>query len=138
MSDPAALKVCPWCGSPGKLASTQFGGFNVVCQDPRYWDSTTTHDESCGMSGPDRASAEEAIAAWNRRAPTSEETQTQIAELKQTVIAFCGPWAASYARERGLPDRHLYHTHYDILKDCGARVDDFVRAEVPGGEKSDV
>ena len=54
----------------------------------------------------------------------------RIAELKQSVTAFCGPHAVNYAREHGLPDRHLHPTHYDLLRDCGARMDDFVRADI--------
>lgn len=51
------------------------------------------------------------------------------AELKEWVIAFGAPWAGQYARDRGLPDGHLHPTHFDILKRCGAQMDDFVRAD---------
>jgi hypothetical protein len=37
---------------------------------------------------------------------------------------------SSSPREHGLPDKHLHPTHYDLLRDCGARMDDFVRADV--------
>jgi hypothetical protein len=45
------------------------------------------------------------------------------------VIAFCAPWAITYARDRGLPEGHLHPTHYDILERYGARMDGFVRGE---------
>ena len=54
--------------------------------------------------------------------------RAEIADLKTSVIAFCGPWAVQFAKERGLPKNHLYPTHYDILAQCGARMDDFTRA----------
>ncbi len=54
-------------------------------------------------------------------------TEPTVAELKDWVIAFGGPWAAQYAREFDLPDGHLHPRHFDILKRCGARMDDFVR-----------
>ena len=50
-------------------------------------------------------------------------------ELRSCVIAFCAPHAATYARDHGLPDRHLFAEHYDILAKAGARMDDFVRSE---------
>ena len=54
----------------------------------------------------------------------------EIADLKELVVAFCGPWAAQFAKEWGLPKNHLHPTHYDILARCGARMDDFTRAEL--------
>lgn len=53
--------------------------------------------------------------------------RNENAELKMTVIAFCGPWAVEQARAGGLTDGHLRAHHYDLLKDCGARMVDFVR-----------
>ena len=53
------------------------------------------------------------------------------ADLKSSVVAFCGPWAVHYAKERGLPPGHLIATHYDILERAGARMIDFVRAPDP-------
>ena len=54
----------------------------------------------------------------------------EVRALRQDVIAFCGPWAATYARDLGLPSGHLHPTHYDILERAGARMDDFTRASV--------
>ena len=62
-------------------------------------------------------------------AATLRAQAAEIERLRSDLIAFCGPWAATYARDHGLPDRHLHPTHYDILKNAGARMDDFVRAE---------
>src|ERR1700678_2959402 len=51
----------------------------------------------------------------------------EITRLREEVVTFCGPWAASYAKDFGLPDGHLHPTHYDILENAGARMDDFTR-----------
>jgi hypothetical protein len=53
--------------------------------------------------------------------------RAEIADLKQTVIAFCGPWAAQHAKDAGWPVGHLHPVHYDILEKCGARMVDFTR-----------
>lgn len=55
---------------------------------------------------------------------------TVLAELKDaqtSICAFAGPWAATYARDMGLPDGALHFTHYDILEKAGARMVDFTR-----------
>ncbi|MDX3926777.1 MAG: hypothetical protein QHC90_13360 [Shinella sp.] len=61
------------------------------------------------------------------------ERDAEIADLKESVIALCGPWASAYAKERGLPEGHLHPTHFDLLEKCGARMDDFTRAEEKAG-----
>ena len=53
------------------------------------------------------------------------------AELKQCVIAFCGPHAARYGEELGLGKDTLHPQHYDLLERCGARLVDFKRGELP-------
>lgn len=65
--------------------------------------------------------------ALNREA--FEDMQREISDLKTTVIAFAGPWAAQWAKDRGLPDGHMHPTHYDLLARCGARMASFTRAE---------
>jgi len=50
-------------------------------------------------------------------------------DLKQSVIAFLGPWAVKYAETHALDG--LHPTHYDILEKCGARMVDFKRASRP-------
>lgn len=63
-------------------------------------------------------------------AEARREMQTEIDDLRTNVIAFCGPWAVTWARDFNLPNGHLHPTHYDILARAGARMDDFTRAEV--------
>jgi len=55
----------------------------------------------------------------------------EIESLRSDVIAFCAPWAATYARDCGLPEGHLHPAHYDILARAGARMDAFTRGEQP-------
>lgn len=61
-----------------------------------------------------------------------ERLRAEITDLRTSVAAFAGPWAARYAKDRGLPDGHLHPTHYDILARAGARMDDFTRGEAIG------
>lgn len=56
--------------------------------------------------------------------------RAEVTELRMSVVAFGGPWAAKYARDCGLPVGHLHPTHYDILTRAGARMDSFIRGEV--------
>jgi len=56
--------------------------------------------------------------------------RAEVADLRISVIAFCGPFAAEYARDRGYPHNHLHPHHYDILAKAGARMDDFVRVKL--------
>jgi hypothetical protein len=58
-----------------------------------------------------------------------EAMQAESADLKASVVAFCGPWAVQYAEAFALPKGHIHPTHYDILKNAGARMDDFTRHE---------
>lgn len=59
--------------------------------------------------------------------------RAENADLRESVIAFGAPWAASYARDFGFPPGHLHPTHYDILARAGARMDDFIRGDVNNG-----
>lgn len=70
--------------------------------------------------------------AW--AASEIERLRAENADLRTSVVAFGGLWAATYARNHGLPDGHLDAKHYDILARAGARMDDFVRdnATEPG------
>jgi len=90
----------------------------------------------------ERLEAEAGRSSWPQNSSTTyalkrDIRQTSIAlrraaeenaELKQDVIAFCAPWAVTYARDMGYPEGHLHPTHYDILERCGARLVDFRRA----------
>lgn len=54
------------------------------------------------------------------------------ADLKNSVVAFCAPWAVRYADDHGMPEGHLHPTHYDILANAGARMAHFTRAALDG------
>ncbi len=58
-----------------------------------------------------------------------DEAERKMLDLACSVVAFGAPWAVEYARAMGYPDGHLHPRHYDILKEAGARMDDFTRAE---------
>ena len=47
--------------------------------------------------------------------------------LRSCVVSFLAPWAVRYADDFGLPKGHLHASHYDLLAECGARMDDFTR-----------
>lgn len=68
------------------------------------------------------------------------ELEDELAEARLSVIAFAGPAAQSYARERGYPPGMLHPIHYDILAKAGARMVDLRRAPeaVPPRAKIDL
>ncbi len=84
----------------------------------RNHEAQLIHVENHATASRERDAAEAKVAAL-----TAEN-----ADLKSSVIAFGGPWAVEYAKQRGLPDGQLIPTHYDILKQAGARMDSFTRA----------
>jgi hypothetical protein len=53
----------------------------------------------------------------------------EIASLKISVVAFLAPWAVNYAKDHSIDG--LHPVHYDMLAQCGARMDDFRRAADP-------
>lgn len=53
----------------------------------------------------------------------------EIEELRGWVVTFGAPWASSYGEGHYGSSRHLHPDHFDILKRCGARMDDFVRMD---------
>lgn len=75
---------------------------------------------------------EDAASEIQRLRGEVERLSAENTDLKQSVIAFCAPWAVTYARDGGLPDGHLHPGHYDILEKCGARMVDFTRANLQG------
>jgi hypothetical protein len=91
------------------------------------------HSPNDAIAANTRRSAE-AMCATAREEGRQEERErcaAEIEELRRNVIAFCAPAAVCYARDRGLPDGHLYAVHYDILTRCDARMDDFTRWGAP-------
>lgn len=58
---------------------------------------------------------------------------TRLKNLLLRTSGFVAVHADKWARERGFPEGHLHPKHYDLLKEMGARMDDFTRA-AQGGE----
>lgn len=44
----------------------------------------------CGATGPARSTVEEAVAAWNRRAPLAEPTDAEVEALTKVLIDYNG------------------------------------------------
>lgn len=55
----------------------------------------------------------------------------QVEDLKCSVVAFGAIHAVRHAEMHQLPPGHIYAVHYDILKNAGARMDDFARYDPP-------
>lgn len=103
---------------------------------------TAEADRDAAVARAEAAEAREAALLANNEA----ERQTllrhnarhaaEVADLKASVVAFCAPWAVQYAEKMGLAPGELMPGHYDILKDAGARMNDFTRAALAkiGGE----
>lgn len=53
--------------------------------------------------------------------------EDRLTATKEAAMPFVALWAAQYAAEHGLPDKHMFAGHYDLLADLGARMCDFVR-----------
>jgi hypothetical protein len=70
------------------------------------------------------ADAIEAIAAER------DKLAGQLADARQSVIAFGSVYAVRYAADFGYPEGHLNPIHYDILAEAGARMDSFTRAKI--------
>ncbi len=51
----------------------------------------------------------------------------RLDDANQSICAFAAPWAATYARDFGLPEGSLHATHFDILEAAGARMVSFTR-----------
>jgi hypothetical protein len=69
--------------------------------------------------------------AFKRALAALAEVEAEIADLRASVVAFGAPSVVQWARDMGLPDKHLHPEHYDLLARCGARMDDFTRGDVP-------
>lgn len=85
------------------------------------------------LDGSELASAKAEIARLNHEMEaTKEAARAREAILKEWVISFCAPHAGKYAEGFDWPYGHLHPRHYDILEECGARMDDFTRAALNG------
>jgi hypothetical protein len=73
------------------------------------------------------AAMTEAAAHIEALAERVRELEGALADANIRICAFAGLWAVQYAREFGLPEGQLAATHYDILENAGARMDDFTR-----------
>lgn len=59
------LEPCPWCGTSNEKEEKLW----LVCQD-RFWQ---VYAVCCDITGPYKATQEEAIEAWNKRPPSAGE-----------------------------------------------------------------
>ena len=49
---------------------------------------------------------------------------------RQLAGTFVALWSVTYAQRHGAPsDAHVRAEHYDLMAECGCRMDDFVRWE---------
>ena len=109
--------AAPWVGFADKgfvIALMPAGRPGDVC--------TFTADEQSTASA-------DLIVALRNALPQIISALRREDDLKASVIAFCAPHAARYAEDFGLPPGSLHPTHYDLLQRCGARMDDFTRAD---------
>ena len=64
---------CPFCGSPAEVMhdtssdNRKHWSWAVHCQDPRWLTEQSAGQNYCAIHGPDRDTADAAIAAWNER-----------------------------------------------------------------------
>tara|TARA_R110000824_G_scaffold401790_1_gene616477 strand:- start:53927 stop:54334 length:408 start_codon:yes stop_codon:yes gene_type:complete len=81
------------------------------------------------MITPERhyARVDELLRANNDNLERRRQAERENSDLKNSVIAFAGPYAVTYAKERGWPDGELAAIHYDILEAAGARMVSFKR-----------
>lgn len=86
--------------------------------------------ERTSMQQTHRASISRLIAERDEARRAAKKLAAEVIDLKTNVIAFGMPWAVSYASAFGLPYGHLHPTHYDILLNAGARMDEFIRADI--------
>ena len=122
---------CPFCGGEAQIDHDK----SRVTGNLVYFPSCLDSDCPAFIVGAYTTypTHRQAITAWNTRTPgpaLAAENARLIAEnadLKQSVIAFCGPWAAQWAEMCGLSKGTLQDGHYDLLEKCGARLVDFTR-----------
>ena len=153
LDDVPAPGGCAFCGHD-PYHRTEFGEpVGIVCCEPRSWLSQDNEEneeikEAVSKLIGSRNQQHTALGTALKRYETllrllSEErarrveVEAEVADLKQTVIAFAGPAAARYALDAGFAKGELHPTHYDVLARCGARMVDFKRGEVSRATNKD-
>lgn len=105
---PDALLPCPFCGG---------GNIAYVTNGDREW---TTCDD-CLSEGPDAATQDEALAAWNRRAGQSHdagllaalEAAWQQSVKMRNAAKLVGPYPNDPAKTK-IWQRSMYHAGKDL------------------------
>lgn len=81
-------------------------------------------DKLIAATFADAASNNIRLAEASHRA---EAAEAALVDANNALIAFGSGVMVKFAKDRGLPDGHLFATHYDILAKAGARMDSFKR-----------
>lgn len=94
------LKPCPFCGE----TTLELDCFGITDDEqPTDWRVTHIADVPCQAWGPECATRDEAIAAWNRRAPGWRDELARVMETAhrnptpltpETFLAFAARWSA--------------------------------------------
>ena len=132
-----ALELKEFLRGAGAMSGCFFS--EIPAGEPRYWWRKELSRITALLDALEAAEAREAALL----ATNETERQTlirhnaahaaQVADLKSSVVAFGAVWAADYAKRAGYAPGELHPTHYGILKDAGARMDDFRRAAIKAG-----
>lgn len=88
---------------------------DVYCLESgeQFWGGTTTDEARC------------ALVVQPVSADALSARDSELEALRQSVLTFAAPWAAQYGQDRGWSEGELHPDHYELLKQCGARMDDF-------------
>ena len=61
---------------------------------------------------------------------TVERVVPERDKYREWAATFIALWSATYAQRHGAPSTsHVVAEHYDVMAECGCRMDDFVRWE---------
>lgn len=126
---------CCMCGKKG-LSTAEDGGPEAELHDGRWVCSLACYDKvPAAAPGPGILDTPEGKAIFsdllevrpghNLGGGLVAVSAADLEDLKTSVVAFGAPHAVIYARDHGLPDGHIFRTHYDALKLAGGRMDDF-------------
>ena len=117
--------------TPGEWQAENAGGRGSWIGNANH--ETSWAAMSCGNSDAEAEANAALIVALRNALPQILSALRGEAELKASVIAFAAPHAVRHADSMGLPAGTLHPGHYDLLKRCGARMDNFKRANLPKG-----